>query len=202
MHRSFLFKSLTAVAVLSAALLASCGGGSSKSDGPPTQLEGTLVDGSQHPVPNATFFVFETYENSTTDDQGAYSLASYKHLDSAKFFFQMGPNTYTNTVDIGTIPSDVVTVRTQFMLTTKTNELTVTRVDFDTTQGPTKTPVPEPTAQPGDTPAPGATPAPGKTPAPQKTPKPTPTKKPGNFDSNGSTSAFGIPHGKIGRAHV
>ena len=161
------------------------GGGGGGSEEPiATVFQGSVVDKSGNPIPDVGVFIFETYENSITDENGEFTLESYKHLPSAGMFFKR--DNFSNKVELGKIPDDAVAVVAGFMIDTATNQAEIIGVDFPTTF--------EPTPTPEETPPTTGTPGPGGTP----TPRGTPTPKPGNFDANGNTTAFGIPNGMTG----
>jgi len=148
-----------------------------------------VVDRSGNPLADVEVYIFETYESSITDQDGTFSLESYKQLPAAGIFFKR--EGFTNTVQIGAIPDDTLAVVAGFMIDTESDQAELIGVEF---QSISDGPVVPPTPNPGTTPQPGNTPAPGGTP----TPNPTATPKPSNFDANGNTTAFGIPKGMTG----
>lgn len=176
------------------ALLSACGSSGSGGDGS-LRFDGTVVDERGQPLPDVQAFIFETNESSISDDQGTFSLESFKHLGAVNFFFKRGD--FSNKVGVASIPGDAAVVTANFMLSSATNEATLLDVAFDSDPNapvgtpPTVTPLPSP-GKPGGEP----TARPGRTPTP--TPRRSPTPVPGNFDSNGNTSAFGIPSGVRG----
>ena len=182
-------------------ILTACGSGGGNTSAT-TVFEGNVVDSKGAPVSNIQAYIFETYENSSTDDQGSFAIESSSRFNSVRFFFQT--SAYTNTVVIDGIPDDAVTIRATFGFDKATNTVAVTHVEFDNSPA---SPMPAPTSSPGETtgatptvtPSPTASGKPGQsgTPTPHSSPTPKPTQK-GNFDSNGNTTAFGIPSGTTG----
>lgn len=181
-----IFSLLIAGTIATALTCCGSGSGSGASDAegfPLTALEGTLVDKSNRPVADAEVYLYETNESSITDDEGRFSLQSFKHLGSASVYFRT--DKYTNRSMIENIPDNTMVVRFAAVLDKTDNSFVVSELTFDTDASPE--PV-DPTPLPGNQ----ATPTPGR----------TPTPKPGNFDANGNTSAFGIPSGLKGNINA
>jgi hypothetical protein len=159
--------------VVVSTIVVGCGSGSGSGD--PTFVEGTVVDTKQQAVSDLGVFIYETYENSLTDEQGSFSISSYKHLSTLSLFFQQG-DTNLNKVDIGHIPADALSVKVGLSYDRSKNIVAVSSVEFGTAPPPDGTPAPT-----------DGTPAPGDTPT-HSSP----------FDENGNTSGFGIPSGLSG----
>jgi hypothetical protein len=164
--------------VLLVVALVHCGSGSTSVEGPPnTIIDGTIVDTAGQPLSGAALFVYETNEGSITDDQGAFTLESYKHLGSASVYFEA--ETFTNRIELGDFPEGTVTVKPKFVIDKATSLIRLVSIEFSAEGAPTPEPTP---GGPDPTPGNGA----------------TPTPKPSLYDANGNTTAFGIPKGMSG----
>lgn len=163
-------------------LLPGCGSGGGSSDLPETIFEGFLLDPTGSPIEDAEVYIFDTNESSLTDADGRFTLESFRHLDSASFYFRV--TDYSNPVTLGEFPTDTRVVRPVFSWDRTTRDVQLSSISFSADLEP----LPEPTA----------TAAPGEAPGP----RPTATPKPALFDSEGNTSAFGIPSGLKGNINA
>jgi hypothetical protein len=160
--------------ILSLLIAPGCGSGGGGEGAPATRFEGMIVDTSGQGVADVEVYLFETNESTLSDEAGGFLLESYKHLSNASLYFRAGK--FTNRIQLGDFPLGTLVVRPRMVLNRDTDSVEILEVSFSSDDTP-----PEPTPVPGQPPSAEATP----------TPKPL-------FDSNGNTTAFGIPNGLRG----
>ena len=194
-HRSNTLKVFVFLSfILIPLFISSCGNGGD-SDSLPTSFEGVILDTNGLPVADATIFIFDTNEAVIVDENGAFFIESFRHLTSARFYAFI--ESYTNTVDLESIPEDAVLVRITFRLDRSSNTIEIVSVSFDTT-GPIQSSESS-VASSADSTSSGSASSSAATSGVSSVAKPTPSPTPtGNFDSNGNTTAFGIPSGLTG----
>ncbi len=174
-----------------------------------TRFEGSIVDLGGAPVADATVFIFDTNEAAVVDENGSFTLESFRHLTSARFY--VFSQAYSNTVEIESIPDNAHTVHITFRLDSDSNTLEILAVTFDTSEPPQNSGS-STSMEDGSNSSSGASASTSTSGGPSSQqssgvssvtrPTPSPTPKQGNFDSNGNTTAFGIPSGLTGNINA
>lgn len=178
---------VTLVALLSTALLASCGGGTMGTGGTSTRVLGSVVSTSGDPLTGAHVTLKETGVGAVVQSDGGFSLESV--LPGEQFTLLIQSADVDAATEIMDVPADAEEVRVRLVVNKANNNVEVkeqsviqrpTPTPRDRGRPrPTRSPTPEPTSSPDSSPttAPVA-PTTNPLPPPPSTPVATPTPKP------------------------